>query len=158
MFENVEKAAQKVNSTTMPQLYMSVFFVSVPLYVVPLEDFRSHVVCCVNFLTVKRSSVGQNSHPDGRHGLRAYYYGDDDRDDDNDKDDDDDDDDSQFWPSSWYAMGIILLRAYYYPAESQIESPPDIQHADGLNATNRHSKTKTLNYIHSHTKTCIQAS
>lgn len=35
-------------------------------------------------------------------------------------------------------MGIILLRAYYYPAESQIESPPDIQHqAAGSNATNR---------------------
>ena len=55
-------------------------------------------------------------------------------------------------------MGIIPLRAYYYPAESQIEPPPDIQHADGSNATNRHSKTKTLNYIHSHNKTCMQAS
>ena len=36
-------------------------------------------------------------------------------------------------------MGIIPLRAYYYPAESQIESPPDIQHAGDWNATNRYT-------------------
>ena len=48
-------------------------------------------------------------------------------------------------------MGIILLRAYYYPAESQIESPPDIQHTGRRlklfesNTTNRRIGTNTKN-------------
>ena len=50
-------------------------------------------------------------------------------------------------------MGIIPLRANYYPAESQIESPPDIQHAGDSNATNRRTNTNTSTNTNINTNT-----
>ena len=111
------------SSNILTSLPVSVLFETLTSYNI-IPTFQNQFV----------DSVAQNSgHPHGNHyidELKMYY---------------DDDDDNMMMITMMtttmmmmditvlailmVGMGIIPLRAYYYPAESQIESPPDIQHA-----------------------------